>query len=49
MLTGMMSRMATMRMRRKKNRKPMMNQRRMSTTDGIVIESVQIGPYFSDR
>jgi len=34
-------------MRRKKHRKPMMDQRRMWTTEGIVLESVKIGQYIS--
>jgi len=37
-----------MRMRRQKHRKPMMDQRRMWRTEGIVLESVKIGLYFSD-
>ena len=47
MLTGMS---ATMRMRlqRNKHRKPMMDQRRMWRTEGIVLESVKIGQYISD-
>jgi hypothetical protein len=48
MSTGMRARMATMRMRRKKHRKLMMDQRRMWRTEGIVLESVQIGQYISD-
>src|SRR5882757_2867324 len=50
MSTGMRARMAMMRvrMRRKKHRKPMMDQRRMWRTDGIVLESVKIGQYISD-
>ena len=50
MSTGMRARMATMRMqmRRKKHRKPMMDQRRMWRTEGIVLESVKIGQYISD-
>jgi len=48
MSTGMKSRMATMRMRRKKHRKPMMDQRRMWMTEGIVLKSVKIGQYMSD-
>jgi len=35
-------------MRRKKHRKPMMDQRRMWRTEGIVLESVKIGQYISD-
>jgi len=50
--TGMTARMARMwmgmRMRRKKHRKPMMDQRRMWRTEGIVLESVKIGQYISD-
>jgi len=37
-----------MRMRRNKHRKPMMDQRRMWRTEGIVLESVKIGQYSSD-
>ena len=48
MSTGVRARMATMRMRRKKHRKPMMDQRRMWRTEGIVLESVKIGQYISD-
>jgi len=50
MSTGMWARMAMMRMqmRRKKHRKPMMDQRRMWRTEGIVLESVKIGQYISD-
>jgi len=50
MLTGIKARMAMMRMqmRRKKHRKPMMDQRRMWRTEGIVLESVKIGQYISD-
>ena len=50
MSTGMRARMATMRirMRMKKHRKPMMDQRRIWRTEGIVLESVKIGLYFSD-
>ena len=33
---------------RKKHRKPMMDQRRMWRTEGIVLESVKIGRYFSE-
>jgi hypothetical protein len=42
--------MATMWMwmRRKKHRKPMMDQRRMWRTEGIVLDSVKIGLYISD-
>jgi hypothetical protein len=44
---GMRGRMATMqmRMRRKKHRKPMMDERRMWRTEGIVLESVKISLY----
>ena len=47
---GMSARIATMwmRMRRNKHRKPMMDQRRMWRTEGIVLESVMIGLYISD-
>jgi hypothetical protein len=37
-----------MRMRRKKHRKPMMDQRRMWRTEGIVLESVKIIMFISD-
>jgi hypothetical protein len=47
MLTGMSATMR-MRMRRNKDRKPMMDQRRMWSPDGIVLESVKIGQYISD-
>jgi len=47
MLTGMSATMQ-MQMRRNKNRKPMMDQRRMWRTEGIVLESVKIGQYISD-
>jgi hypothetical protein len=47
MSTGMRVRMATIRMRRKKHRKPMMDQRRIWRTEGIVLESVKIGKYIS--
>ena len=50
MSTGMSARMATMRMRmrRNKNCKPMMDQRRMWRTQGIVLESAKIRLYISD-
>jgi len=50
MSTSMRARMATMRiqMRRKTHRKPMMDQRRMWRTKGIVLDSVKIGLYISD-
>ena len=48
MLAGMRARMAPMRMRRKKNRKPMIDQRRMWRTEGVVLESVKIAQYISD-
>jgi hypothetical protein len=48
MSMGMRARMATMRMRRKKHRMPMMDQRRMWRTEAIVQESVKIGQYISD-
>ena len=50
MSMGMRARMVTMRMRmrRKKHRKPMMNQRKMWRTEGIVLESVKIGLYILD-
>jgi len=51
MSTGMSARMATMRMRmsRNKHHKPMMDQCRMWRTKGIVLESVKIELYISDR
>jgi len=48
MSTRMRERMATMRKNRKKHRKPLMDQRRMCRTEGIVLESVKIGQYISD-
>jgi len=50
MSTGMRAKMAMMRMqvRRKKHRKPMMDQHRMWRTERIVLESVKIGRYISD-
>ena len=50
MLTCMRARMAMMQMqmRRMKHRKPMMDQRRMWRTEGIILESVKIGQYISD-
>jgi hypothetical protein len=48
MSTGMRARMATMCMRRKKHRQPMMDQHRMWRTDGIVLESVKFGKYIAD-
>jgi len=44
MSTGMTARMATpwMRMRRNKHRMTMMNQCRMWSTEGIVLEGVKI-------
>jgi hypothetical protein len=48
MWTDRKARMATMRMRRKKHRKLMMDQSRMWRTEGIVLESVKIGQYISD-
>jgi hypothetical protein len=47
-LTFMRARMATMQMRRTKNRKLIMDQRRFWRTEGIVLESVKIGQYISD-
>jgi hypothetical protein len=49
--TGMRERMATirMRMRKKKYRKPMMDQRRMRRTEGIVIEILNVRLYISDK
>jgi len=51
MSTGMSASMATMRMwmRMNKHRKLMMDQRRRWRTEGIVIESLKIGLYISDR
>ena len=48
--TGISAIIATMRMgmRRNTHRKPMMDQHRMLRTEGIVQESVKIGPYISD-
>jgi hypothetical protein len=43
-----MSATMRMRMRRNKHRKQMMDQPRMWRTEGIVLESVQIGQYISD-
>jgi len=48
MSTGLRVRMAMIRMRRKKHRKPMMDQLSMWTTEGIVLESVKIGKYITD-
>jgi len=48
MSMGMMARMARMRMRMKKHCKPTMDQCRMWSTEGIVLESVKIGQYISD-
>jgi hypothetical protein len=48
MSRGMRARIATMRIRRKMNSKPMMDQGRMWRTEGIVLESVKIGQYISD-
>ena len=50
MSTGMRARMGLMlmRMRRKKHRKPMMDQRRIWRTEGIVLDSVKIGLNISD-
>jgi len=49
MSTGLRATMATMRMRmrNKKHRKPMPDQCRMWSTEGIVIESVKNGQYIS--
>ena len=47
MLTGMSATML-MRMRRNKHCKPIMDQRRMWRTEGIVLESVKIRQYISD-
>ena len=48
--TGMSASMATMRiqMKRKMHCNPMMDQRTMSRTEGIVLESVMIAKYISD-
>jgi len=48
MSTSITAMMATMWMRRKKHRKPMMDERRMWRTEGIVLESVKIGQDISD-
>jgi len=50
MSTGMRARMATMRMGMwwKIHCKPMMDQRRMWRTEGIVLESAEFGHYISD-
>jgi len=50
MSTDMNTRMVMLRirMRRKKDRKLMMDQCRMWRTEGIVLESVKIGQYISD-
>jgi len=40
--------MMWMSMRRKKHRKPMIDQRRMWRTEGIVLERMKIGQYISD-
>jgi hypothetical protein len=50
MSMGMRARMAMMRMRirRRKHRTAMMDQRRMWRTEGIVLESVKISLYISD-
>jgi hypothetical protein len=45
MLTGMRARLETMWMRRKKHRKPTMDQLRMWVTEGIVLDIVKIGQY----
>jgi hypothetical protein len=48
MSMGVRARMVRMRMRRQMHRRPMMDQRRMWRTEGIVLESVKIGQYISD-
>jgi hypothetical protein len=50
MSTGMRVRMVMkrMQMRRKMHCKPMMDQRRIWRTEGIILESVKIGQYISD-
>jgi hypothetical protein len=52
MTTGRRERMVAMqmrmRMRRKKHHKPMVDQRRMWRTEGIVLEGVKIGQCISD-
>jgi len=40
--------MMRMRITRNKHPKPMMDQRRMWRTEGIVLESVKIGQYIAD-
>jgi len=47
MLTGMSATMR-MRMRRNKHHKLMTDQCTMWSTEGIILESVKIGQYFSD-
>jgi hypothetical protein len=37
-----------MRMRRKRHRKPSLDQRRMWRTEGIVLKSEKIGQYIAD-
>jgi hypothetical protein len=49
-----MARMATMatmgmQIRRNQHRKPMMDQRRMWSDEGIVLDSVKVGLYISDQ
>jgi hypothetical protein len=48
MSTGMRSRMAMLRISRKKHRKPTIDQHRMCKTEGIVLESVKIERYIAD-
>jgi hypothetical protein len=54
MLMGMRARMARMarmgmQIRRNQHRKPMMDQRRMWSVEGIVLDSVKVGLYISDQ
>jgi hypothetical protein len=51
MCTGKRASMVMMRMRirRKKDRKPMMDYSKLWTTEGTVLESVMIGQYISDQ
>jgi hypothetical protein len=50
MSTGMRARMGMMQMQMRRNiyRKPMMDQRRMWSTEGIVLDSEKIGQHISD-
>jgi len=50
MMTSIRASMVKMQMRMRKNRhrKPMMDQRRIWRTEGILLESMKIGLYISD-